>query len=96
MNTARDGNENTRRELLKQYVQLQHDIMEADPSSSTYQVTVRAFRQMGHMLMTAGFEEDLDRLLRFRVIEGGRPRRAHPPNSPADEPILHVIERRVK
>jgi hypothetical protein len=62
----------TRRDLLRQYVRLQRDLVDGDPSSSTYQATIHAFRQMGYALITAGFEDDLDRLLRIRVLEGGR------------------------
>lgn len=83
-----------RGDLLRQYVQLQRDIMESDPSSSAYHATIRSFRQMGQVLISAGFEEDLDRLLRLRIIEGERPARrsnaAH-----ANQPELHVLERRV-
>jgi hypothetical protein len=70
-----DGRERVRRQLLRQYVKLQRGLMEADPSSSAYQGAIRAFRQMGYALITAGFEEDLDRLLRIRVLDGGQPRR---------------------
>jgi hypothetical protein len=67
-----------RRELLRQYMRLQRELIEADPASSAYQTTMHAFRQMGYVLITSGFEEDLDRLLRIRVLEGGRPTRSAP------------------
>ncbi|HEX6506004.1 MAG TPA: hypothetical protein VF221_00075 [Chloroflexota bacterium] len=83
----------SRRELLRQYVRLQHELLEADPSSSAYQATIHAFRQMGYALITSGFEDDLDRLLRLRVLDGGR---ATP--SPASERTipseLQVIQQR--
>lgn len=61
-----------RRDLLRRYVGLQRDLIDADPATSAYQATIHAFRQMGYMLITSGFEEDLDRLLRIRVLSGGR------------------------
>jgi hypothetical protein len=61
-----------RRELLGQYVRLQRELAEADPASTAYQTTIHAFRQMGYALISSGFEEDLDRLLRLRVLDGGR------------------------
>jgi hypothetical protein len=69
------GRKKTRRELLNQYVRLQRELIDADPASSSYTATIQAFRQMGYALITAGFEEDLDRLLRIRVLEGGRAER---------------------
>ena len=87
------GREKLRRELLRQYIHLQRELMEAEPSSSAYQGTIRAFRQMGYTLITSGFEEDLDRLLRIRVLEGGRAT----PLDPDDRdtlPDLLVIESR--
>lgn len=87
------GRRKTRRELLCEYVRLQQELIDADPASSSYNATIQAFRQMGYALITAGFEEDLDRLLRIRVLDGGR---AAP--TPRDErhipSELHVIERR--
>lgn len=82
-----------RRELLQQYVRLQRELVDADPASSAYQGTIHAFRQMGYALIASGYEEDLDRLLRLRVLDGGRAVPA--PSSertPPDE--LHVIEQR--
>ncbi len=83
-----------RRDLLRQYVRLQRNLIEGDPASSAYQATVQAFRQMGYALINCGFEDDLDRLLRIRVLEGGR---AVP--STYDERTfpqeLHVIENQV-
>jgi hypothetical protein len=66
------GRRRTRREMLQQYVRLQHELMDADPSSSSYAATIQSFRQMGYALISAGFEDDLDRLLRIRVLDGGR------------------------
>jgi hypothetical protein len=69
---------------------LQRQLLDAEPSSSTYQATMHAFRRMGYTLITSGFEEDLDRLLRIRVLEGGKPHRVESRDSyPQD---LHVIE----
>lgn len=88
------GNRNhVRRDLLRQYVHLQRELMDADPSSSAYQNTIHAFRQMGYVLISSGFEDDLDRLLRIRVIDGGRtaPSSREERSIPAD---LHVLERR--
>jgi hypothetical protein len=65
-----------RRELVRQYVRLQRQLLEANPSSSAYQHVVHAFRQLGYVLITSGFEDDLDRLLRIRVLDGGRLRPA--------------------
>ncbi len=61
-----------RRDLLHRYVDLQHALSEADPGSTAYDYLVQSFRQLGYTLITTGFEEDLDRLLRIRVLEGGR------------------------
>lgn len=83
-----------RRELLRRYVRLQRELTEADPASSSYQSTIYAFRQMGHALIASGFEEDLDRLLRIRILDGGRA-------DPADRsqrsaaPDLLIMERRL-
>jgi len=82
-----------RRDLVRKYVQLQHELIEADPMSSTYQSTIHAFRQMGYTLITSGFEEDLDRLLRLRVLDGGRACPA-PPEERAELPELYLLERR--
>lgn len=62
-----------RRDLLRQYLRLQRELIDGDPAASSYQATIHAFRQMGYTLITSGFEEDLDRLLRLRVVEGGKP-----------------------
>ena len=70
--TSAGRNRRTRRELLHQYVHLQRELIDGDASSSAYQGTIHAFRQVGHALISAGFESDLDRLLRIRVLEGGR------------------------
>lgn len=64
-----------RRDLLHRYVRLQQELLDADPMSSTYQTTIQAFRQMGYLLISSGFEDDLDRLLRIRVLPGGRENR---------------------
>jgi len=61
-----------RRELLQQYLRLQRELIDGDPASAQYQATIHAFRQMGYTLISSGFEEDLDRLLRLRVLDGGR------------------------
>lgn len=83
-----------RRDLLQRYVRLQRDLIDADPSSAAYQSTVHAFRQLGYALLTNGFEDDLDRLLRLRVLEGGRSR--HRPEEHRAVPAeLHVMERRL-
>jgi hypothetical protein len=84
-----------RRDLIKRYIRLQVDLSEADPLSSTYQATIHAFRQIGYALITSGFEDDLDRLLRFRVLDGGRAISA-PRERNAEMPELHVVERRQK
>ena len=82
-----------RRELLSQYVRLQRELLDLDPSSAAYQATIYAFRQMGYALISSGFEEDLDRLLRLRVLDGGRRSRA--PRSDRTAPLdLHLIEQR--
>jgi hypothetical protein len=83
----------TRRELLAQYVRLQRDLLDSDPSSATYQATIYAFRQLGFALISSGFEDDLDRLLRLRVIDGGR--RSPAPLRERTRPVeLHLIEQR--
>lgn len=64
--------QSVRRELLRKYMRLQRDLSEADPATSAYQATIHAFRQMGCTLISSGFEEDLDRLLRIRLLDGGR------------------------
>jgi len=82
---------NTRRDLLHQYVRLQRELVDADPAWGAYDVTIQAFRQMGYSLITAGYEEDLDRLLRIRVLDGGRSSPA--PRSDREPPLeLHVLE----
>ena len=85
--------ERTRRDLLRQYVRLQRELIEGDPAGSSYQATIHAFRQMGYSLISAGYEEDLDRLLRIRVLEGGRatPARPEERGRPSE---LFLIERR--
>lgn len=80
----------TRRELVRQYVQLQRELIDGDPSSSAYQATIHAFRQLGYTLIASGYEDDLDRLLRLRVIEGALVPRCD--RGPAPLPDLHVIE----
>lgn len=80
-----------RRELLGQYVRLQRDLLDSDPSSAAYGATMYAFRQMGYALISSGFEEDLDRLLRLRVMDGGR--RSPTPKRDRTIPVdLHLIE----
>jgi hypothetical protein len=85
------GPRNTRRDLLHQYVRLQRELADADPASGAYDVTIQAFQQMGYGLITAGYEEDLDRLLRIRVLDGGRSSPA--PRLDREPPLeLHVLE----
>jgi len=81
-----------RKDLLQRYVQLQRDLGRADSSSSSYQATIQAFRRMGYILIANGMEEDLDRLLRIRVIEGGKRRHESKPSHPPE--ALHLIEQR--
>lgn len=84
-----------RRELLGQYVRLQRDLEDADPASSAYQTTIHSFRQMGYALISSGFEDDLDRLLRLRILDGGRPTRT--PSEERTRPVeLHLIEQRIR
>lgn len=80
-----------RRDLIHQYLHLQRQLLDAEPSSSTYQATMHAFRRMGYTLITSGFEDDLDRLLRIRVLDGGKSGHgeSHDGDFPQD---LHVIE----
>jgi hypothetical protein len=89
--TTEAGRQKVRRELLRQYVRLQRELIDADPASSSYQSTIHAFRQMGYALITSGFEDDLDRLLRLRVLDGGlaAPTPASARTAPVD---LQVIE----
>src|SRR5579875_2177660 len=74
-----------RRDLLQKYVQLQRELGRGNTASSSYQATIHAFRRMGYALIANGMEEDLDRLLRIRVIEGGKqrqePRRSRAPRA---------------
>ena len=67
------------------------ELMDADPSSSSYAATIQSFRQMGYALISAGFEEDLDRLLRIRVLDGGRTTPASREERELPDE-LHVIE----
>lgn len=83
-----------RRDLLRQYVRLQRRLMEADPTSSSYQATIHAFRQLGHTLISSGFEDDLDRLLRIRVLDGGRAEHTRSREQSAQVPEMYVLERR--
>lgn len=88
-----DNRQRLRKDLLRQYVKLQRELIDADPSSSAYQNTIHAFRQMGYVLISSGFEDDLDRLLRIRVLDGGR----STPSSPDERSVpadWHVMERR--
>jgi hypothetical protein len=82
-----------RRDLVRKYVRLQHELVEADPMSSTYQASIQAFRQMGYTLITSGFEDELDRLLRLRVIQGARIRPAEREERQG-APELLLLERR--
>jgi hypothetical protein len=83
-----------RRDLVKTYVRLQRELAEADPLSSSYQATIHAFRQMGYTLIASGFEDDLDRLLRLRILDGGRDPRVEPEER-SSSPELLVLERRL-
>jgi hypothetical protein len=48
---------------------------------------------MGYALISSGFEDDLDRLLRLRVLDGGR--RFPAPRKDRTRPLdLHLIEQR--
>lgn len=89
-NSATTGKrQQVRRELLRQYMRLQRELIEADPSTSDYQASMHAFRQMGYILISSGFEDDLDRLLRIRVLDGGRSEPAERGNQRAE---LHLLE----
>jgi len=79
-----------RRELVKHYLRLQQELVEGDPSQSSYQGTIQAFRQMGYLLISSGMEADLDRLLRLRVIEGGKGRDARE-DQELHRPLLQVV-----
>lgn len=82
-----------RRDLLRQYVRLQRDLIDGDAASAAYATTIQSFRHMGYALISSGFEDDLDRLLRIRVLEGGRAI----PSSRAERMYpaeLHMIESR--
>lgn len=82
----------SRRDLLRRYVVLQRELAEGDPASSSYQATIQAFRSMGYMLIASGLEDDLDRLLRIRVLEGGK-RKRHAKRSPVPKDLV-IIEQR--
>jgi hypothetical protein len=82
-----------RRELLAEYVELQRQIASANPLSSSYRAAIHAFRHMGYRLITAGFEDDLDRLLRIRVLDGGRASRSQPSERTVPSQIF-LIEKR--
>lgn len=82
-----------RRELLHNYLRLQRELIDGNPASSSYQATIHAFRQMGYVLISSGFHDDLDRLLRIRVLDGGRAtRRLRDVRDPVPE--LEIIEQR--
>lgn len=83
----------SRRELLRQYVHLQHELLDADSTTSAYQASIQAFRQLGYAFINAGLESDLDRLLRLRVIDGGRAEPA-PRAERACTPDVHVLKER--
>jgi hypothetical protein len=91
--SAAGERQRVRRDLLRQYVKLQRDLIDGDPSSSSYQATIHAFRQMGYALINSGFEDDLDRLLRLRILDGGRAIPA-PPDERAIPDELRLIETR--
>lgn len=83
----------TRRDLLRQYVKLQRDLVDGDPADPSYQAVIHAFRQLGYLLINSGFEDDLDRLLRIRVLYGGRATPSHRSGRHVPEE-LYVMERR--
>jgi hypothetical protein len=89
----RNRSREVRRGLLRQYVRLQRDLTEADPASSAYQSSLHSFRQMGFVLISCGLEDDLDRLLRIRVLDGGLRFPALRESRRVPEG-LHVLERR--
>ena len=60
-----------RQHLVRQYVCLQREIVDGEPGSASYRASVHALRQLGYVLISSGFDEDLDRLLRIRVLDGG-------------------------
>jgi len=80
-----------RRELLRQYMRLQRLLMEEDPGTSEYQGAIREFREMGYVMISSGFEDDLDRLLRIRLLDGGLDRPALR-EARGSCPELHVME----
>ncbi len=80
-----------RRILLEQYIRLLRESRYAGAQHSQGERTAEALCQMGRNLIGAGLEDDLDRLLRFRVLEGGlaRPSPARTRSVPHQ---LHVLE----
>jgi hypothetical protein len=80
-----------RRELLHSYLRLQRELIEGEPGTASYQGTIHAFRQMGYALISAGFEDDLDRLLRIRILDGGKAV-SQPREQRSGIPELHVVE----
>jgi hypothetical protein len=69
-----------RQHLVRQYVRLQREIVGGEPGCSSYRASVHALRQLGYVLISSGFDEDLDRLLRMRFLEGGCPTRTRSPS----------------
>jgi hypothetical protein len=78
-----------RRHLVRQYVKLQREIVDGEPGSSAYRATVHTLRQLGYVLISSGFDEDLDRLLRIRVLDGGCPSRTRSESRPSRD--LRVV-----
>lgn len=87
-----DERQQARRDLLRRYLELQRELMDGDPGTSAYQGTIHQFRQMGYLMITSGFEEDLDRLLRIRLLDGGRCLPL-PRDRRTQCPELHIMER---
>lgn len=82
-----------RREQLRQYVHLQRELLDGDSATSDYQASIKAFRQLGYALIKSGFESDLDRLLRLRIMDGGRDEPA-PRAERTCTPDLHILKER--
>jgi hypothetical protein len=53
-------------------VRLRQALFEVHPDSPTYRLTLTALTEIGEALVELGYAEDLNRLLRFRVLDGDR------------------------